>query len=410
MTARISTMRYLHIIAFALAVIAFPSHANAQGRPAGVLVETVTTESISDTVAVFGEVLPGRESRVASRISGVADAVSVEIGEVVSAGDILAEINGELLRIELAQAEADLAVAVASAGTAEIAVGNAETAYNRAETLRASSVIADAAYEDRRSALSVAQGAKAEADARVAAARIALRRSQYNLDNAVVRAPFDGVVIEVNTELGQFVAQGSEIARLIDTDDMEVEAAVPARFVDALNAGAEVAAITDAGGEMALRLRAALPTEFSSTRTRPVIFDVIETAQPLASGQSVTLRVPISEPRTVIAVPKDALTQGRGGWQVFVAEDGVAQPRSVELGEAIGERFEVLSGLAPGDTVVVRGNERLRPGQAIAPRPAGGGGGAPQQGGGRPAGPTTQSDDADETAERQPATTDPANG
>ncbi|MEM1302975.1 MAG: efflux RND transporter periplasmic adaptor subunit, partial [Pseudomonadota bacterium] len=285
----------------------------------------------------------------------------------VSAGDVLTQINGELLGIQVAQAEADLAVAEAAAGTARIAVGNAQTAYARAETLRASSVIADAAYEDRRSALSVSEGASVEAEARVAAAKVALRRAQYDLNNAVVRAPFDGVVIDVATEQGQFVAQGSEIARLIDTSDMEVEAAVPARFVGALRPDLSVDALTDAGGQMQLRLRAALPTEFSSTRTRPVIFDVVSTAQPLAAGQSVTLQVPISEPRSVIAVPKDALTQGRDGWQVFVSADGVAQPRTVELGAAIGDRFEVTSGLALGDVVVVRGNERLRPGQAINP-------------------------------------------
>ncbi|WP_147126012.1 efflux RND transporter periplasmic adaptor subunit [Shimia ponticola] len=380
-------MRYLFLLCLSVMLASAANLSSAQGRPSGVLVETVTTEQIAETISVFGEVVPGRESRVASRLSGVADLVGVETGDRVAEGDILAEINGELLRIQMAQAEANLAVAEASADTAAIAASNAETAYNRAENLRASSVIADAAYEERRSAFAVARGAKSEAEARVAAARIALRRAQYDLDNAVVRAPFDGVVIEVGTELGQFVSQGSEVARLIDTTDMEVEAAVPARFVDALRPESDVAALTDAGGAMTLKLRTALPTEFSSTRTRPVIFDVLSSAQDLAAGQSVTLQVPISEPRDVIAVPKDALTQGRGGWQVFIAQDGVAQPRTVELGQAIGDRLEVLSGLAPGDMVVVRGNERLRPGQSIAPRPAGGGGppASEERASGRPA-------------------------
>ena len=338
----------------------------AQGRPAAVLVDQVTEKSISETVAVFGEVVASRESRVAARISGVADSISVEIGDRVAEGDVLAEIDGELLSLEVARAEAELAVAKAAAATAQTAVDNAQTAYARAETLRANSVIADAAYEDRESALSAARGAQGEAEARVAAARVALRRAQYDLDNAVVRAPFDGVVIELGTEIGQFVTQGSEVARLIDTTNMEVEAAVPARFVGALRADADVAAVTDAGGEMVLRLRAALPTEYSSTRTRPVIFEVVSTAEAPAAGQSVTLDVPVSAPRTVAAVPKDALIQSRGGWQVFLAQDGKAQPRTVEIGAPIGDRYEVVSGLVPGDEVVVRGNERLRPGQDIS--------------------------------------------
>jgi multidrug efflux pump subunit AcrA (membrane-fusion protein) len=70
-------------------------------------------------------------------------------------------------------------------------------------------------------------------------------------------------------------------------------------------------------------------------------------------------------------VPKDALVQGRGGWTVFVAQDGKAEPRTVQIGVALGERFEVLDGLRDGDMVVTRGNERLRPGQEIAPMDAG---------------------------------------
>jgi hypothetical protein len=60
--------------------------------------------------------------------------------------------------------------------------------------------------------------------------------------------------------------------------------------------------------------------------------------------------------------------QSARGWTVYVAQDGVAQPRQVEIGAPVGDRFEALSGLSEGDWTVVRGNERLRPGQEIDPR------------------------------------------
>ncbi|MBT8476037.1 MAG: efflux RND transporter periplasmic adaptor subunit, partial [Alphaproteobacteria bacterium] len=88
-----------------------------------------------------------------------------------------------------------------------------------------------------------------------------------------------------------------------------------------------------------------------------------------AVGQSVTVDIPVSQARDVIAVPKDALVQASGGWTVFVAEDGMAQPRSIQIGIAMDAWFEVIDGLAPGDVVIVRGNERLRPGQPIEPMP-----------------------------------------
>ncbi|MEO0990173.1 MAG: efflux RND transporter periplasmic adaptor subunit, partial [Pseudomonadota bacterium] len=190
---------------------------------------------------------------------------------------------------------------------------------------------------------------------------------------ATVRAPFGGVILEVTTEIGQFVGAGTQVATMVDVDAMEVEANVPSRFVDALQQGLEVSARGDSGRTLPLVLRAILPTEFSSTRTRPVRFDIADnTGGQVAVGQAVTLQVPISAPRDVTVVPKDALVQGRGGgWMVFLNLEGKATPRPVEIGAALEGGFEVLSGLQPGDEVVVRGNERLRPGQDIQPMNAG---------------------------------------
>ncbi|NQY60720.1 efflux RND transporter periplasmic adaptor subunit [Cognatishimia sp.] len=341
----------------------------AQGRPAGVITDTVKIERFAETVSVFGELIARRESRVATRIAGVADAVSVRVGDRVIEGEILAAIDSELLDIQVAIAQAELAVAEAAASTSEIQVQNARTAYQRAVNLRSNSIISDAVYEERQSALAVAVGALTEAETRVTAAKVALRRAAYDLDNSTVKAPFDGVVIAVGTEVGEFLSSGTEVARLIDIDGVEVEANVPARYVDALQEGTNVEAYTDAGGDMVLKLRATLPTEFSATRTRPVVFDVVSKEGTLAAGQSVTLNIPISAPRDVTAVPKDALIRARGGWQVFLAVDGKALPRPIQIGSALGDRYEVLSGISEGDVVVIRGNERLRPGQEIAPRP-----------------------------------------
>ncbi|MTI42201.1 RND family efflux transporter MFP subunit [Roseibium hamelinense] len=356
----------------ALLFLLGPTLVHAQGRPAGVLTDLVTTEETSETISIFGELVAERQSRVAARISGVADTVSVEIGDKVASGDILATIDGELLSIELSRAEADLSVAEAAAQTSRLQVDTAQTAYSRAERLQQRSIISNATYEERLNVLSVAKGRQAEAEARVNVAKMALRRAKYDLNNATVRAPFDGIVIEVGTEVGQFVGVGTEVARLIDTGDIRVEANVPARFIEALQPDQTIYGETGSGGAVVLKLRAALPTESSATRTRPVIFDVVSKEGIAAAGQSLTLELPISAPREVHAVPKDALIQSRDGWQVFLAKDGIAEPRTVAIGIALGDRYEVVSGLEAGDVVVVRGNERLRPGQQIAPTPVNG--------------------------------------
>ena len=360
-------MHVLARIAVFCAFIGLPTLGMAQGGPAGVTTAIVGTSTMAETVAVFGEVVAGRESAVAARVGGVAQEVPIQVGDFVSEGDVLARLDTELLQIELAQAEAQIAIAQAGISVSEARLDRAEKAFRRAETLRQNSTIAEAQLEERASDFAEARGAQEEAMARIQASRNALEQARYRLDNAVVRAPFDAVILDVSTEVGQFIASGSEVATLIDTSALEIEANVPARYVSALRADQSVTATTDIGDTVTLTLRAILPTEFAATRTRPVRFEIAGSSAAIAVGQTVTLDVPVSAPREVLVVPKDALVQAQGGWSVFVNQDGKAMPRTVEIGAALNNSFEVLSGLAEGDEVVVRGNERLRPGQDIAP-------------------------------------------
>lgn len=360
-------MRPLVALILSLALLVPAPDAQAQGRPAGVSTERVTSVLTSETVPVFGEVVSGRDSLVAARVAGIALEVPLDVGDRVAEGDLLARLDTELLEIQFAQAEAEIGIALAGIEVADAQLERAANALRRAESLRANSTIAEAQLEERLSDAAAARGARAQAEARLKAAETALRAAQYNLDNAVIRAPFDAIVLEVSTQTGQFISTGSQIATLLDLARMEVEANVPSRYIAALRPDLAVSARTETGGALNLSLRAILPTEFANTRTRPVRFKLDTGDASIAIGQSVTLHVPVSTPREVVVVPKDALVQARGGWSVFLNADGTAQPRTVEIGAALDNGFEVLNGLQPGDEVVVRGNERLRPGQSIAP-------------------------------------------
>ncbi|MEM9779350.1 MAG: efflux RND transporter periplasmic adaptor subunit, partial [Pseudomonadota bacterium] len=307
-------------------------------------------------------------SKVASRVAGVVDQVHVQVGDQVVAGDLLAKIDTELLGIQRAEAEAQEAIAEAGLTVAEARLEQAQSAYDRAEALSASATISSVQLDDRAAALDEARGAYQEARARILAAQANLALARYNLDRAEIRAPFDATVLETATDVGQFIGIGADVARLLDTASAEVQGDVPARYVAALAPGLPVTARSDGGSSFALVTRAILPTEFSATRTRPVRFSIEEGAARVAVGQALTLDIPISAPRSVMAVPKDALIQAAGGgWSVFVHQDGKAVPRPVQIGAALGDSFEIVGGLVEGDEVVIRGNERLRPMQDIAP-------------------------------------------
>lgn len=343
--------------------------ASAQGRPASVAVETAQVQSIAETVPLFAQVVTSREGTIASRIAGTVDEVHVLEGASVDAGDVLATLDTELLEILLRQSEARIAEARAGIETATARVDRATKALNRIEGLRDTTSFSVSRFDDAQTGYFEALGQMAEAQARVKSAEAALAEAEYQLERATITAPYSGIVLEVNTNAGEFIGSGAPVVSLLDTQSFEIEASVPARFIRVLEPGLVIDAFTETGEPVELVVRVLLPIEDQSTRTRPVRFTSPQLVDfdRLAIGQSITVQVPISEPREVLSVPKDALVQAQGGWTVFVFEEGKAQPRQISIGVALGDRFEVLSGLSEGDVVVTRGNERLRPGQDIAP-------------------------------------------
>ena len=388
----------VYVAAFLL--LAMPNVVMAQGRPAEVQTQTVAMRDMTETVTVFGQVVAVRESAVATRVAGVVKLVPAQVGTIVEAGDPLAQMDTARLEIELAGAEAQLAIATGGLSVVQAQVEQAQRAFERAEELSATASISSAQLEDRATGLAQAQGSLAQSKARIAEAENAIALAQYNIRNATVRAPFDGVILDVAAQPGQFAGAGSLVATLLDVQNLEIEANIPARYIETLSNGRVVTGETGQGKLFEMTLRAVLPTEFSETQTRPARLRITEPNDIFAIGQPVTLDIPIGSAREVLTVPKDALVQARGGWTAFVNEQGKASPRTVMIGAAIDDTFEVLSGLQLGDEVVVRGNERLRPGQDIAPIVAGG----PPQGG-RPAAETAgpagseAADDQEATAE-----------
>ncbi|MGB0661857.1 MAG: efflux RND transporter periplasmic adaptor subunit [Mangrovicoccus sp.] len=342
-----------------------------QGGPAGVGTDFVEHRQVSETIPVFAQVVARRDALVAARVAGVVTNVSVQVGDRVKQEDALAELDPELLQIELQRAEAAAQEARAGIEVAEAGMLLAEQAFARVAGLRNTNAFSQGTFEDRQGALARAHGELAQAQARQLSAEADLARAAYNRARATIRAPFDAVVLEVAIDPGEYIQTGQQVARLIDVTDLEVEASVPGRYVPGLSEGQGLTGATPLGAPLELSLRAILPTESATTRTRPVRFkaDLSASGEPVALGQSLTVNIPVTTAREALLVPKDAATQARGSWQVFVHQDGKAVPRQIQIGAAFGESFEVLAGLAPGDEVVVRGNERLRPMQDIAPRP-----------------------------------------
>lgn len=350
-----------------IATVSMTVVAPAQDGPVAVGVAPVEEREVFETIPVFAQVTTARDGAVASRVAGNVQTVHVLEGDRVAEGDLLVEIDSALLEILLRQSEAQVTEAEAGIETAKVQVDRTEKAFGRIEALVGSSSYSQGRFDESESDMLNARSELVSAEARLKTAQAQLAEARYNLERSRITAPFPGAVIEVNTIPGAFIQSGEPVVRLLDTEAFEVEAGVPERFVTYLERGQKVQARVDSGRTLTLEVRAILPLEDPATRTRAVRFTAPELADigRAAVGQSLTVEVAVGEVRRVLAVPKDALVQSSSGWTVFVASEGIAEARSVTIGEPVEGSYEVLSGLDPGDVVVVRGNERLRPGQAI---------------------------------------------
>ncbi len=364
---------YLLCSALSAAVLLTPASLAAQQQAARVLIDTVDMREVRDTQPVIGQLVATRRAGVATRIAGIIETVSFNIGDRVAKDQVLVTLDKSRTVIEHRAAEASVGVAEAGIQVADAKLKLAEQAFERQESLRRSTAFSRSRYDDLKQAAVQSRSERAQAEAQLLAAKSNLARTEYELTHAVIKAPFDGIIIARQAQPGQYVSPGAAVATLLDITNLEVEADVPANIANGLTAGIRVEAVFDGGQHKQVTVRTTIPVENVSTRTRPVRFSAklgdLKAAQ-VAIGSTVTLQIPVSAPRKVVAVPKDALLQGRrGGWMVFVAANNKAQPRPVELGQAVGNRIEIRSGLEAGELVVVRGNERLRPGQTIEPHP-----------------------------------------
>lgn len=331
-------------------------------------IDKVRSEAVSQTFPVIGRLVARRSGVVAARVGGPVAEMRVEVGDRVQKGDILALLVREQLHWvhQRRLAEVTSRKAQLAARQAELLMKNQE--MSRLEQLRQSKSAAHRAsrLDDIRQEVAMLSSEVAEASAQLLKADADARLAQIDLRYATVTSPFSGVVTQRHTDVGAYLSVGQSVVTLIDDRALEVEAEVPANRIAALWPGAEVA-VRISGKIIPAKVRAVVPQENPLTRTRVVRFaaDMSALSGQLAGNQSVTVAIPISAQDKVISVHKDAILKRGGNDMVFVVEKGAAQPRNIKMGDAVGGRFVVLDGLKAGEIVVVRGNERLFPGQPV---------------------------------------------
>ncbi|UUX50743.1 efflux RND transporter periplasmic adaptor subunit [Nisaea acidiphila] len=368
MSAVLMSLRCNIVPALLLAMIAAGSPANAQSKASPVEADEVREEPLTQTAPATGRFVAIELGSVATRVSERVEAVTVRAGDRVEKGDILARLSDRRLRAERSLRAAALKKADAQLERALANRAKAEQALARTEQLRGSNAFRKNALEDAQRDLEAASASFAEGEAETARARAELDLAEIALSDAAIRAPYSGVILARHVVAGDHVQIGEAIVTMMNDEALEIEADVPANRLAGLAQGVLVEAELQNGQRIEAAVRAIIPEENPRTRTRAVRFttDLPDDAVHIAENQGVTVFIPVGTVRQVISVHKDALLLDRAKPRVYVVRDGKVEPRTIVIGESLGNRFEVIEGLAAGDMVVIKGNERLRPGQPVA--------------------------------------------
>ncbi|HEV8320884.1 MAG TPA: efflux RND transporter periplasmic adaptor subunit [Myxococcota bacterium] len=364
----------------------------ASGAPGGapkdkrfpVEVALVAAHTVDYTLSAVGSVEAFEHVRVTARVAGVVERVLFAEGDVVKAGQALAEIEPERFRLAAASAHAKLDKALA-------AEADAKRVLERREALKAK--MPDGVSDEE---LESTRAKAAAAAAETADARAALALAELNLRDAFVRAPLAGTIETRDVATGQYLSPGTVLATLVRTDPLLLRFAVAEKDAPRLATGMSVDFVVR-GRTTAMKATITHVGEAADPASRMVpVTARIELAAATApagapagtspgtgkgTGAGTKADPPVDPPRPgsfaevtarvggttdAPAIPETSVRPSERGFLAFVVTDGKAHERTLTLGLRTGDgSVEVRAGLTVGETVVVRGAEALYDGAAV---------------------------------------------
>lgn len=316
--------------------------------PPNVRVARASIQSLAPLTMVPGTVVSRNDARLAAEVTGRLLEV-VDVGTVAARGDVVATIEDTLIKLRRDELQAEVE-------RAQARLRYLESEERRYVQLAESNLAAATKLEETRSDRDVSRG-----DLRVARSRLAQIEDQ--LARTSIRAPFDGIVVERLMMPGEWVDIGKNVVRIVDQQHLEVIARAPLEYYSYVRPGQQLELRTGlliANGTV----RTVVAVGSENTHQFELRLDIESHLFPV--GQTLRVSIPTSEVREALVVPRDALVLRPDGITVFVVDkDHTARQVMVTIGIGAGEQIEVSGDLQDGDVVIIRGNERLRPGQSV---------------------------------------------
>ncbi len=352
------SLRFFLIAAAFFSIITSQSFAENAGKnqgppPVPVRVAPVEEQMVLDQISLIGTAQAIAESTVAAEVPGVVAYFPVKEGDFVKKGALLLRLRSTELNLRYKGA-------VATREKIKANLQNAEKELKRLSILEETNSIAetqfDNAYFNHQALLQELMAKEAE-----------IEQIEYELQQKNVVAPFSGFVSKEHTQVGEWVSTGGAVVTLLNLGRIKISVDVPERYAVLLSPESPVNVMINSLSDNLVpgKIYAVLPQGDPDSRTFPVHINLDNADFKIKSGMEAMVTFNLSTQKNALLLPKDAIVTAGNDKLVFMVVEGKVAPINVEVLGYYGGNVAVAGKLTPGTNVVVRGNERLRPGQSV---------------------------------------------
>jgi RND family efflux transporter MFP subunit len=337
--------------------------------------------STGSVLDASGYVTARRQATVSAKITGKVAEVLIEEGMRVKEGDVLARLDDIEAKAQLALAKAQLTAARAQLAEIRAQLGQAERDYTRQRGLADRQLISTQALEAALTQRDMLRARLASTEEQIRVAQESVVVAQVQLDNTIVRAPFNGIVVAKAAQPGEMISPISAgggftrtgIGTIVDMDSLEIQVDVNEAFINRVKPDQPVEAMLNAypAWKIPGEVIAIIPTADRSKATVKVRIAIKLRDPRIVPDMGV--RVAFLDPQPArpaqltsgVLVPAEAMRADGAMGVVFVYADGKVERRSVTLGQTVGALQQVQSGLRDGERVVLSPPESLKDGHAV---------------------------------------------
>lgn len=333
------------IISVALFLVTL-TNINAEGT-ALVNTDVIKLSEVNPLQEFVGTVSFDKKSKVASQSSGIAQKINFEVGKKVKKGDILVSIDSDILNAQIKAAES-------SVNMYRVQLKNTKKNYLRYKALFAKKSIAQKVFDDSKLAYDVANESLISSESR-------LNELKIQKSKKVIKAPFNGVIVEKNINIKEWLNIGSKVATIVNTQEVQIIFNLPLSFINGLKTG-DVYDVNISEKIVKAKLYAAIPSGDTLTRTFPVRFKANVGDMFIYDGAQAKVSFAKNAKTQALLINRDAVINRFNMDVVFAVVDNKAVMIPVQIVGFQGTNAAIVGkGLVEGMDIVVKGNERVFP-------------------------------------------------